>query len=103
MGMLVPHQPMGLGPWAMVQGEPLYPTGFCVLPDLPEQGPDAFANAFPQQAGDTNINDIFAWLNTVDCMDTVPDVPNSPSLTAFVHELPNSYFLAQVSSSDTFI
>ena len=57
--------------------------------DLPEQGPDAFTEAFPHQAGDTNINDVVTWLNTVDGTDTVPDVRDSPSLTAFVHELPD--------------
>ncbi|XP_052635698.1 uncharacterized protein LOC128138488 [Harpia harpyja] len=30
-GMLVPHQPMGLGPGTVVQGEPPYPTGSSVL------------------------------------------------------------------------
>nr|XP_021146831.1 proline-rich protein 36-like isoform X2 [Columba livia] len=32
MGTLVPHQPVALGPGAVVQGQPLYPTGSCHLP-----------------------------------------------------------------------
>lgn len=32
MGTLVPHQPMGLGPGALGQGQTLYPTGSCHLP-----------------------------------------------------------------------
>ncbi|XP_054660700.1 uncharacterized protein LOC129196784 [Grus americana] len=31
MGMLLPHQPMGLGLWALPPGQPLYSTGSCVL------------------------------------------------------------------------
>ncbi|KAK4806428.1 hypothetical protein QYF61_003185 [Mycteria americana] len=38
-GTLVPHQLMGLGLWAMVQGEPLYPTGSCPLHVPARPGP----------------------------------------------------------------
>lgn len=57
--------------------------------DLPEQGPDAFAEVFPQQAGDANINNMLTWLNIADGTDTIPNVCDSPSLTTFVHELPD--------------
>ncbi|XP_042653253.1 proline-rich protein 36-like [Tyto alba] len=52
--------------------------------DLPEQGPAAFAEAVPEQAEDTT-----AWLHTEDSEDTVPDGPDSPSLAAFLRELPD--------------
>ncbi|KAK4806601.1 hypothetical protein QYF61_013856 [Mycteria americana] len=217
MGTLVPNQPMGLGPWAMVQGEPLYPTGSCSLQvpaqpgppppcrppaqhwvqgppvlhtppssaqnlseasnkdgvaiedsisatsphqtalapitgrtttkpkgefwgyqspqvdgqaedslhcpwvgltlfafsaavtnpaapgepaDLPKQGPATFAEAFAEQAEDTTLNHKLAWLNTTDGEDTIPDVPDSPSLTAFLHELPDlSEYVAEGGST----
>ncbi|XP_055658858.1 uncharacterized protein LOC129784364 [Falco peregrinus] len=39
MGTLVPHQPVGLGPWAVGQGQPLYPTGCTVLNVPAHAGP----------------------------------------------------------------
>ncbi|KAM6042949.1 uncharacterized protein LJ206_019592 [Theristicus caerulescens] len=57
--------------------------------DLPEQGPDAFAKALPEQAEDTTASHMLTWLDTTDSEDTIPDVPSSPSLTAFLHELPD--------------
>ncbi|KAK4806589.1 hypothetical protein QYF61_013844 [Mycteria americana] len=185
MGTLVPNQPMGLGPWAMVQGEPLYPTDSCSLQvpaqpgppppccppaqhwvqgppvlhtlpssaqnlseasnkdgvaiedsisatsphqtalapitgrtttkptaavtnpaapgepaDLPKQGPATFAEAFAEQAEDTTLNHMLAWLNTTDGEDTIPDVPDSPSLTTFLHELPDlSEYVAEGGST----
>ncbi|XP_074694509.1 uncharacterized protein LOC141929225 [Strix aluco] len=181
---LVPPQPMGLGPGAVVQEEPLYPTGSCLLhvparpsppspchpaaqrwvqgppllhntpgsaqklpeasnmeavavedsvpaasahqpalapltgratikpkaavtalaapgkpADLPEQGLDAFAEAFREEAEDTTAQQILAWLNTVDGEDTIPDVLDSPSVTAFLQQLPDvSAYVAEGSS-----
>ena len=57
--------------------------------DLPEQGPAAFAEAFPEQDEDTTVNHALAWLDTADGQDTVPDVPDSPTFTAFLHQLPD--------------
>ena len=57
--------------------------------DLPEQGPAAFAEALPDQAEDTAVNNVLAWLDTADGQDTVPDVPDSPTFTAFLHQLPD--------------
>ena len=43
---------------------------------------------------------MLAWLNTTDGEDTVPDVPDSPSLTAFLHELPHlSEYVAEGGST----
>ena len=39
MGTLVPHQPVGLGPWDVGQGQPLYPTGCTVLNVPAHAGP----------------------------------------------------------------
>ena len=57
--------------------------------DLPEQGPAAFAEAFPEQDEDTTVKHMLAWLDTADGQDTVPDVPDSPTLTAFLQQLPD--------------
>ncbi|KAK4806427.1 hypothetical protein QYF61_020576 [Mycteria americana] len=57
--------------------------------DLPEQGPAAFAEAFAETAEDTTVNHMLTWLDTADGEDTVSDAPGSPSLTAFLHELPD--------------
>jgi len=57
--------------------------------DPPEQGPAAFGEAFREQAEDTTLKQMLAWLDTADGEATVPDVPDSPSLTAFHHELPS--------------
>jgi len=47
--------------------------------NLPEQWSDAFAEAFPQQAGDTNINNMLAWLYTVDGQTLSPMRPPAPA------------------------
>ena len=57
--------------------------------DLPEQGPAAFAEAFAETAEDTTVNHMLTWLDTADGEDTVSNAPGSPSLTAFLHELPD--------------
>lgn len=57
--------------------------------DLPKQGPAASAKTFPEQAEDTRVNNIFTCLDTMDCEDAVPDVPNSPSLATFLNMLPD--------------
>ena len=67
-------------------------------PDLPELGSDAFAEAFPELAGDNvlfedelsftmDITDTLAWLDAVDGKDAVPEVPNSPCSTALFQKL----------------
>ena len=67
--------------------------------DLPEQGLDAFAEAFREEAEDTTAQQILAWLNTVDGEDTIPDVLDSPSVTAFLQQLPDvSAYVAEGSS-----
>ena len=71
--------------------------------ELPDLGPDTFAEAFPERAGDnlqfpdeqtftTDISDALAWLDTMDSMDTVPDVPSAPHnpyLSAFLNQPPD--------------
>ena len=57
--------------------------------DLPEQGPQAFAEACPELAEDTMASLVLSWLNTLESEDSLPDGPDSPSLAAFLHELPD--------------
>ncbi|OPJ76071.1 hypothetical protein AV530_015382 [Patagioenas fasciata monilis] len=49
-----------------------------------------------EQAEDTTINDLLACLDTLEHEDAVPDVPDSPGLTAFLREFPDlSKFVAE--------
>ncbi|CAN0160672.1 unnamed protein product [Bubo scandiacus] len=67
--------------------------------DLLEQEPDAFAEASPEQAEDTTDSHFLAWLNTADSKDTIPDVPDSPGVTAFLQQLPDlSAYVGESSS-----
>ena len=74
------------------------PKAPAMPPDLPELGSDAFAEAFPELAGDNvlfedelsftmDITDTLAWLDAVDGKDAVPEVPNSPCSTALFQKL----------------
>ncbi|XP_040394121.1 nascent polypeptide-associated complex subunit alpha, muscle-specific form-like isoform X3 [Cygnus olor] len=193
-GTLVPHHALGLGPRAVLHGEPLHPAGTCLLqapahrspppplvpgprlrgqalptprtvtssqgqlpepcdhavglskdqgpplphptppepflapstcstqtatphaatapevpeepPQLPELGPDAFAEAFPELAGDSQqlqhvhdqlladldipgMEELLSWLEAVEPQDAFPGVPSSPALSRFLSQLPD--------------
>lgn len=50
----------------------------------------------PEQAEDTSANETLAWLNTVDGEATIPAIPSSPRVTAFLQELPDgSAYMAE--------
>ena len=83
------HRPMvGLDLFAFSAAE-ITPAAPEKPVDLPEQGPDAFAEACPELAGDTTASQVLSWLDTLASGDTTPDGPDSPSLAAFLHELPD--------------
>ncbi|XP_032551288.1 proteoglycan 4-like [Chiroxiphia lanceolata] len=108
-GVLLPHQPR-----AVVQGEPLYPTGSGVLcahhqpalagrttmepkvvttpaprkpTDLPEEGPATSTEAIPEQAGDTTNHHLLAQPETPAGEDTIVNAPNSPTLSDLLDDL----------------
>ncbi|KAJ7402184.1 hypothetical protein BTVI_88708 [Pitangus sulphuratus] len=108
-GALLPHQPR-----AVVQGEPLYPTGSGVLcvhhrpalagrttmeprvvttpaprkpVDLREEGPATSTEAIPEQAEDTTSHHLLAQPETPAGEDTIGDAPNSPTLSALLDDL----------------
>ncbi|XP_066839407.1 nascent polypeptide-associated complex subunit alpha, muscle-specific form-like [Anser cygnoides] len=75
-------------------------------PQLPELGPDAFAEAFPELAGDSQLlqhlqdqlladldipgtEELFSWLEAVEPQDAFPDSPSSPALSRLLSQLPD--------------
>ena len=75
-------------------------------PELLELGPDAFAEAFPHLAGDSQqlqhlqdqlpadldipgMEELLSWLDAVEPQDAFPDVPSSPVLSRFLSQLPD--------------
>ena len=68
--------------------------------ELPDLGPNTFAEAFPKLAGDNlqfpdeptftvDISDALAWLDTMDTVPSVPSAPHSPHLSAFLNQPPS--------------
>lgn len=74
--------------------------------ELLELGPDAFAEAFPHLAGDSQqlqhlqdqlpadldisgLEELLSWLDAVEPQDAFPGVPSSPVLSRFLSELPD--------------
>eukprot|EP00075_Anas_platyrhynchos_P014466 XP_027303719.1 arginine-glutamic acid dipeptide repeats protein-like [Anas platyrhynchos] len=77
-------------------------------PQLPELGPDALAEAFPELAGDSqqlqhvqdelladldipipDMEELLSWLDAVEPQDAFPNLPSSPALSRFLSQLPN--------------
>lgn len=56
--------------------------------DQPKLEPGKASVKVAEQAEDTTINDLLAWLDTLEHEDAVPNVPESSGLNAFLSELP---------------